>query len=74
MEQQQLTRKDLLPIFGTTARASEVLSGKRSLTLEMIRKLHERLEIPLESLVGRTPRSPRVKGVKPPAKRRRRVA
>jgi len=51
MDQQGLTRKDLLPIFGTTARVSEVLSGKRSLTLGMIRKLHQALGIPLESLI-----------------------
>jgi HTH-type transcriptional regulator/antitoxin HigA len=51
MDQQGLTRKDLLPIFGTTARISEILSGKRSLTLEMVQKLHYRLGIPLESLV-----------------------
>jgi hypothetical protein len=43
MDQQGLTRKDLLPIFGTTARISEILSGKRSLTLEMVQQLHYRL-------------------------------
>ncbi len=60
MEQQGLARKDLLGIFGTSARASEVLSGKRSLTLNMIRKLHAELGIPLESLVmSPTPRSPK---------------
>ena len=52
MDQQGLSRKDLLPVFGTTARVSEVLSGKRALTLEMIRKLHALFDIPLESLVG----------------------
>jgi HTH-type transcriptional regulator/antitoxin HigA len=51
MDQQGLSRKDLLPIFGTTARISEVLSGKRSLTLDMVRNLHFGLGIPLESLV-----------------------
>jgi HTH-type transcriptional regulator/antitoxin HigA len=59
MEQQGLTRKDLLPVFGTSARTSEVLSGKRKLTLEMIRKLHERFAIPLESLTGPTARGAR---------------
>ena len=60
MEQQGLSRKDLLPVFGTTARVSEVLGGKRALTLEMIRKLHALFGIPLESLVGRA---------RPPAKK-----
>ena len=52
IEQQGLSRKDLLPVFGTTARTSEVLSGKRALTLDMIRKLHVLFDIPLESLIG----------------------
>ena len=51
MDQQGLSRKDLLPIFGTTARISEILSGKRPLTLKMVQKLHFRLGIPLDSLV-----------------------
>jgi HTH-type transcriptional regulator/antitoxin HigA len=52
MDQEGLTRKDLLPIFGTTARISEVLNGKRALTLEMIRKLHDAFALPLESLIA----------------------
>ncbi len=58
MEQQGLSRKDLLPVFGTTARVSEVLGGKRALTLDMIRKLHARFGIPLESLIAPAVRSP----------------
>ena len=65
MDQQGLTRKDMLPVFGTTARISEVLRGKRALTLDMIRKLHDMFDIPLESLIGtkksaRTPPVPRL--------------
>jgi HTH-type transcriptional regulator/antitoxin HigA len=51
MDQQGLSRRDLLGIFGTTARVSEVLNGRRPLTLDMIRKLHGELGIPLESLI-----------------------
>ena len=51
MEQEGLTRKDLLAIFKTTARASEVMSKKRRLNLPMIRLLHARLAIPIECLV-----------------------
>src|SRR5580698_182315 len=36
MEQQGLTRKDLEPLIGSRARVSEVMTGKRNLTLEMI--------------------------------------
>jgi HTH-type transcriptional regulator/antitoxin HigA len=52
MDQRGLTRAALLPIFGTTARVSEVLNRKRPLTLEMIRKLRRQFKIPLELLVG----------------------
>ncbi len=52
MEQQGLTRKDLEPILGSRSRVSEVLNRKRTLSLEMIRRLHKQLNIPLESLVG----------------------
>jgi HTH-type transcriptional regulator/antitoxin HigA len=43
MEQEGLTTKDLLPIFKTRARASEVMAKKRRLNLPMIRRLHVRL-------------------------------
>lgn len=68
MEQQGLTRKDLEPMIGSRARVSEVLTGKRALTLPMIRRLHESLHIPVDLLVGKTPapRSRR-KGKKAPA-------
>lgn len=51
MEQQGLTSADLVPIFGTRGRVSEVLNRIRPLTLDMIRQLHYRLGIPLQSLV-----------------------
>jgi hypothetical protein len=51
MEQEGLTTKDLLPIFKTRARASEVMAKKRRLNLVMIRRLHARLAIPIECLV-----------------------
>jgi HTH-type transcriptional regulator/antitoxin HigA len=57
MEQEGLTSADLLPIFGTRGRVSEVLNRKRPLTLDMIRQLHYRLGIPLQSLVTRPNRS-----------------
>lgn len=44
------TRKDLEPLIGGDGRVSEVLSGKRGLSIEMIRKLHGALGIPLEIL------------------------
>ncbi len=52
MEQAGLRQKDLVPFIGAPSRVSEVLSGSRPLTVEMIRRLHEGLGIPLRSLVG----------------------
>jgi HTH-type transcriptional regulator/antitoxin HigA len=54
MEQQGLTRKDLEPLIGPRGRVSEVLSGKRCLTLPMIRRLSARLKIPAEVLIKDT--------------------
>jgi HTH-type transcriptional regulator/antitoxin HigA len=51
MEQQGLTRKDLEGIIGTRARIAEVLSGKRELSIAMIRRLNAELNIPAEILI-----------------------
>ncbi|MDM8547585.1 helix-turn-helix domain-containing protein [Candidatus Venteria ishoeyi] len=51
MDQAGLTRKDLEPYIGSKGRVSEVLNHKRSLSLKMIRNLHNGLHIPLESLI-----------------------
>jgi HTH-type transcriptional regulator/antitoxin HigA len=51
MEQGGLAPKDLTPIFGRLNRVYEVLSGKRPLTLAMIRKLHGALGISAECLI-----------------------
>lgn len=51
MDQMRLRQKDLVPYLGSRARVSEVLSGKRPLTLRMIRALHDGLGIPAEVLI-----------------------
>jgi HTH-type transcriptional regulator/antitoxin HigA len=57
MQQMNLTRKDLEPFLGSMSRVSEVLAGKRPLTVQMIRRLHEGLGIPAKSLIGSEPPS-----------------
>jgi HTH-type transcriptional regulator/antitoxin HigA len=52
IEQQGLDRKDLEPFIGSRHRVSEILNRKRSLSIDMIRRLHSGLQIPLEILVG----------------------
>jgi HTH-type transcriptional regulator/antitoxin HigA len=51
-DQRGLAARDLVPFLGTRSRVSEVLSGKRPLSLSMIRALHAGLGIPLESLIA----------------------
>ena len=51
MEARELTRKDLEPFIGSRARVAEVLNRVRPLTLDMIRKLAEGLDLPADVLV-----------------------
>ncbi len=51
MEQMNISKKELGEILGFSSRVSDILNRKRKLTLEMVRNLHEKLNIPLESLV-----------------------
>lgn len=51
MEQLNLEQKDLEPYLGVPSKISEVLNGKRPLSLNMIKKLHNGLKIPYESLI-----------------------
>jgi HTH-type transcriptional regulator/antitoxin HigA len=52
MDQLDLDRKDLEALIGSRARVSEVLSGRRKLSLGMIRRLHRQLGIPADVLIG----------------------
>ena len=51
MEQMGYNQNDLANIIGLKSRASEILNRKRKLSLEMIRQLHERLNIPTDVLI-----------------------
>ncbi|MDC8001991.1 helix-turn-helix domain-containing protein [Aequorivita todarodis] len=51
MEQMGMNQKDLAEVVGFTSRVSEILNRKRKLTLNMIRKLSDALQIPTEVLV-----------------------
>jgi HTH-type transcriptional regulator/antitoxin HigA len=52
MQQNGFRQKDLASVIGSASRASEVLSGRRALTVEMIKAIHAAWSIPLESLIG----------------------
>jgi HTH-type transcriptional regulator/antitoxin HigA len=51
MEQMNMKNKDLATILGYKSRVTEILKRRRKLTLKMIRNLHEKLNIPYESLI-----------------------
>jgi len=51
MERKGLTEKDLEPMIGKSNRVYEIPNHKRSLTLKVVWKLHERLGNPVESLI-----------------------
>jgi len=51
MDARELTRKDLEPYIGSRARVAEVLNRVRPLTLDMIRKLADGLELPADVLI-----------------------
>ena len=51
MEQMGYNQTDLARVVGLKSRASEILSGKRKLSLDMIRQLHDKLNIPTDVLI-----------------------
>jgi HTH-type transcriptional regulator/antitoxin HigA len=52
MDQHGLTRSDLIPLLGTASRVSEVMNGKRELSMSMVRNLRERFHISADLLVS----------------------
>lgn len=74
MDQRGLEPKDLVPFLGTRSRATEVLQGKRGLSLEQISRLHHGLGIPLACLIpSAPPRVDRSTKAAPTTDRRRRT-
>ena len=74
MHEQGLRQKDLASILGGKNRVSEVLSGKRPLTLAMVRALNEALKIPAELLIREPAPAPYASPSRAPRKRLRNTA
>jgi len=51
MEQMGLTKTDMSKYLGSPSRVSEILGGKRKLTLKMVKSLYKGLKIPAEVLL-----------------------
>ena len=51
MDQHGLTRADMVPILGTRSRVSEVLGGKKELSMTMVQRLRARFRVPADLLI-----------------------
>ena len=51
LDHMNLKKTDLSEILGYQSRVSDIFSGRRKLNLNMIRKLHKKLNIPAEVLI-----------------------
>lgn len=51
MDQHGLSRADLVPLLGTASRVSEVLNGKRDLSMNMVRRLRDRFHVSADLLI-----------------------
>ncbi len=51
MDQMNLTQKDLAEVIGLKSRASEILSRKRPMSINIIRKISQALAIPADILI-----------------------
>lgn len=51
MEQHGVTRAEMVPILGTASRVSEVLSGKKELSMAMVQRLRARFRVPADVLI-----------------------
>ena len=51
MDQHDLSRADIAPILGTPSRVSEVLRGKKGLSMAMVQRLRARFHIPADLLL-----------------------
>jgi len=51
MEQNDLTPADMAPILGTRSRVSEVLNGKRPLSISMVKRLRSTFHVSADALI-----------------------
>jgi len=59
MDQHDLTRADMVSILGTASRVSEILSGKKELSMTMVQRLRARFRVPADLLIPPPPRARR---------------
>ena len=58
MDQHGLTRADMVPILGTPSRVSEILQGKKGLSMAMVQRLRARFNVPADLLLPPPKKAP----------------
>jgi HTH-type transcriptional regulator/antitoxin HigA len=64
MDQHSLTRADMVPILGTPSRVSEILRGKKGLSMAMVQRLRARFNVPADLLLPRPKKVPTSRSTK----------
>ena len=64
MDQHGLSRADMVPILGTPSRVSEVLSGKKGLSMAMVQRLRARFRVPADVLIPPPRKAPSRRSIK----------
>jgi HTH-type transcriptional regulator / antitoxin HigA len=64
MDQHGLTRADMVPILGTPSRVSEVLRGKKGLSMAMVQRLRARFRVPADLLIPPPKKAPARRSLK----------
>jgi HTH-type transcriptional regulator/antitoxin HigA len=64
VDQHGLTRADLVPILGTPSRVSEILRGKKQLSMAMVQRLRARFRVPADLLLPPPKKTPRRRSTK----------
>ena len=64
MDQHSLTRADMVPILGTPSRVSEVLRGKKGLSMAMVQRLRARFQVPADLLLPPLKKAPASRSAK----------
>ena len=67
MDQHDLTRADLVPLLGTPSRVSEVLRGKKGLSMAMVQRLRARFRVPADLLLPPPKKASSRRSMKPAA-------
>jgi HTH-type transcriptional regulator/antitoxin HigA len=69
MDQHGLTRAEMVPLLGTPSRVSEILRGKKELSMAMVQRLRARFRVPADILIQPPPRKARPRPARRSTKR-----